>query len=327
MISIIVPVYNVENRIERCIESILNQTYKDLELILIDDGSTDGSAEVCKKYAEMDSRIRFVQQENRGVSSTRNRGISMANGEYIQFVDSDDCVDSCMSEKLVACIEKAEADMVICGITEIFDSRKEVCLPKIEGCVQLKDWEKKYPQIFETSLLNSPCNKLYRKKTILEKFPKEVSLGEDLIFNLHNLKVMEKVFFLRESLYSYMIRSGSLNRKYRADGIECAENLYKEKMEFSHMFHLGKIAEKDISSTFIMFLFYGLSDLYTLSDYDKQQKRAILRKWINNTNVRQAARCANMKGISKKVTLYMTKCRMHRLLELLFFFRSKMRKG
>ena len=113
MISIIVPVYNRENKVGSCIASILNQTYTDLELILVDDGSTDNSVAVCEEYAKQDKRIRIIQKENGGVSSARNCGIKEARGEYLQFVDSDDTIDKEMTQKLYEAVQKNEADEAV----------------------------------------------------------------------------------------------------------------------------------------------------------------------------------------------------------------------
>ena len=106
MISIIVPVYNAEKWIDRCIKSLIKQTYDDIEIILVNDGSTDTSLSVCKKYADIDKRIVVIDKKNSGVSATRNIGIEIAKGEYIQFVDSDDYIDEKMCEMLVNAIEK-----------------------------------------------------------------------------------------------------------------------------------------------------------------------------------------------------------------------------
>lgn len=325
MISIIVPVFNSEKGIDRCIKSILSQTYSDLELILIDDGSSDRSAGICKQYEKKDPRVHLVQQENRGVSAARNRGLALAKGEYLQFVDSDDYIACSMCEKLVTHIEKSGADVVICGHTELLGDVKDVRLPRIEGKVYLKELRQIYPEIFEKFILNSPCNKLYRKCKLIEDFPEDISLGEDLIFNLHNLKNMESVFFLKESLYFYVTHSESLNRKYRKDSIECAECLYLESMNFSKHFQLGERAEKDISTIFITFLFYGLSDVYSISNYATKSKAAILKKWILNPYVQQAATVAEVGPFYRKLALFMTKHKIIWGLKGLFIVRSKLR--
>lgn len=121
MVSIIVPIYNVEQYISKCIESILAQTYRDFELILVDDGSTDMCGKICDEYAKQDSRVHVIHQENKGVSAARNAGISLAKGEYIMFVDSDDFITENMLEKMHDCIAESGSDIAICGINNFLD--------------------------------------------------------------------------------------------------------------------------------------------------------------------------------------------------------------
>ncbi|MEH7566253.1 glycosyltransferase family 2 protein, partial [Priestia megaterium] len=126
-ISIVVPVYNASNTIERCVQSILSQTYTNIEIILVDDGSKDNSLEICKKLQSRDSRIVVVSRKNAGVSVARNKGIEMANGDYIAFVDSDDYVKPEMYEKLINIAESRKVSLVFCNYEEVTtsgDSRK-----------------------------------------------------------------------------------------------------------------------------------------------------------------------------------------------------------
>lgn len=218
MVSVIVPVYNAEKNLEKCIMSILNQSYQKLELILINDGSKDSSGKICKKYTEHDKRIRYIERENKGASATRNEGISLALGQYIQFVDSDDYIEKNMVEALVNRIEETDADMVMCGYTEVFPDKNDVRLPEIDRTIEMAELGTEYPNIFEKFLLNSPCNKLYKKEKLSEKFPEDLSLGEDLIFNLHNLENVKKISFIKESFYNYIIGQESLNRRIKEEG-------------------------------------------------------------------------------------------------------------
>ena len=117
-VSIIVPVFNTEKYISRCIDSILTQTFTNFECILIDDGSTDKSWNICKHYSQSDKRVVLVHQENSGVSATRNKGIEMARGKYVCFVDSDDYIDKNMYEELVSAINRSNTDVVCCGYIE-----------------------------------------------------------------------------------------------------------------------------------------------------------------------------------------------------------------
>ena len=162
-ISVIVPVYKVEKYLPQCIDSILAQTYKDFELILIDDGSPDNCGKMCDEYAQRDARVRVIHQKNGGLSAARNAGIDMAKGEYIAFVDSDDYVSEEYLEKLYSCLVCNNADISICGMLSFFDGKKldsaesikkdrtvmtgrEACLSiyKMDGRVPVMAWGKMY---------------------------------------------------------------------------------------------------------------------------------------------------------------------------------------
>lgn len=323
MVSLIIPVYNSENKIARCIKSILSQSYTDLEIILLDDGSKDKSLEICRQFEKTDKRIRVFTQQNKGVSYTRNKGIQCAKGEYIQFVDSDDYIRPDMVEKMVAGIEKDNADLVICGIEEIHKDHTYDIIPKTVGMIKVRELRDKYPEIFSNFLLNSPVNKLYRKSQISNNFPEELSLGEDLLFNLSYIRGIENIVFMEEIFYFYDITEGSLNRRYREDSIEIAERLYVESMKFSQHIRLGKTAEIQISKIFLQFLFYGLSDLYALSGKNIQQKKECLYYWSKNKNVRQALKVARMPQKKQKIAQFLLKYRCITMFHIMMKIKSR----
>lgn len=135
VVSIIIPVYNVKEYIDECIISIVNQTYSNLEIILIDDGSSDGSAEICDRWASKDSRIHVAHQGNRGVSAARNTGLFMSKGEFISFVDADDWLETDEIEKLVSHLISHEADMAVCGyINHSLKRNKTRACPPDQDC-------------------------------------------------------------------------------------------------------------------------------------------------------------------------------------------------
>ena len=121
LVSVIVPIYNVEKYLRKCVDSILNQTYKNLEIILVDDGSPDNCGNICDEYALSDSRIRIIHKKNGGLSDARNAGLDIARGNYILFVDSDDYIDETMVEKLYEALEKEKAEMSLCSFVYVND--------------------------------------------------------------------------------------------------------------------------------------------------------------------------------------------------------------
>lgn len=310
MVSVIVPVYNAEKYIGRCIESLIVQTYKDFELILIDDGSKDKSLRICHDFAQKDGRIKVYAQENRGVSATRNRGIQLAKGEYILFIDSDDYIKPQMIYNMLSKMISNDSDIVICGSIEIYSDHKNEIIPEIEGRVELEELGQKYPKIFSTSLINSPTNKLYRRNKICNYFEEDMSLGEDLIFNLYYLRNVRKIYFIKDIYYIYEIHQGSLNRKYVKDEIEIAEKLYLETKTFIREMSIGNMAEKDISSIFIKFVLYGISDLYRFSEFSNKGKKQELKRWIENPNVRTAVEYASMANVQHKIAGFLIKYKM-----------------
>ena len=209
MISIIVPIYNSEKWLKRCIDSLIKQTYTDIEILLINDGSIDSSLEICNLYAKKDNRIVVIDKKNSGVSATRNMGIEIAKGEYIQFVDSDDYIDEKMCEMLVNAIENV--DMAMCGM-RIWRNGVVLREPHLgNGIYTLKDNIDIYFKLRKINL--GPCNKLYRKELIKNNFIENVALGEDTIFVLDYIKNVNKIVVLSECLYNVVLdNANSLNK-------------------------------------------------------------------------------------------------------------------
>lgn len=206
MISVIVPVYNVEQYISKCIESVITQTYIDWELILVDDGSSDESLTICKRYATQDNRIIVIHQENQGVSSARNKGIEIARGEYITFIDSDDYVSPTYLSDMV----KYDTDIIASGFTLWYasDNRSETKTFK-----QLNSYSNTNGDIAEAieigemnHLWKGPCTKLFRKSLINEhniRFDESISYGEDHLFVMSLIKYCDSIILLPVSNYIY----------------------------------------------------------------------------------------------------------------------------
>ncbi len=219
LISVIVPVYNVREYIDECLQSITNQSYTNLEIILIDDGSTDGSSEVCDEWAYKDSRIISIHQKNVGVSNARNKGLKQAGGEYIGFIDPDDWIEKSMYQKLAESL--MEADFASCGYVEYPMGNLDVKVlngtrPIVGPCST--NAAAKY--IYEREgYLNSVCNKLFRRRVIFQDrvhpllFEEDLSIGEDEVWLARVLHESHKVSFVPEALYNIRPRKESATRK------------------------------------------------------------------------------------------------------------------
>lgn len=229
-VSIIIPIYNCEEFVANCIEHIQIQSYNQLEIILIDDGSTDKSGDICDKYAEKDKRIKVIHIDNGGVSNARNIGIEHANGTYIQFVDGDDFIKENMTESLVKAMESNESDMVVCGYERVtkYITRKEKFRNK--PSVYTKN-------TYLLSVMSDPrgyyygvlWNKLFRRDIIMNKsisFNKLLNLGEDFAFCMTYLKHINRIYVLNKRLYMYnCLNEGSLSR-YKKENLErCQQEL------------------------------------------------------------------------------------------------------
>ncbi len=212
MISVIIPIYNVEQYLERCIRSILQNTYKELEVICVNDGSTDRCLEILQSLAEEDDRIKIIEQANQGVQTARNNGFMEAAGEYIAFIDSADWIHPQYFHSLVECMEKKQADIAVCGCRKFNESEVIAVsfIPHIRYC-KLTD-----EQFFNNYYARHMCwGRLYRKKDIENiGFVPDVRMGDDTLYNLMAISKLKKpvVYMTETPLYYYFQRSNSIVR-------------------------------------------------------------------------------------------------------------------
>lgn len=237
--SIITAVYNAEKTIAKCIESVKRQAFLDYELLLVDDGSSDMSGEICKTMAADDSRIRYFFHENKGVSATRNRGIAEALGEYIVFLDSDDAYAPDYLQRFHSLIiQHTDCSSFCCGYRS-FDENGVVTGQKLfdeTAAVSLLD-RSCFMELYDQFLFAQIWNKAFRSSTIRKtvlRMPDDLSLGEDLLFNLLYLDACGStdIVIMNEPLYNYFAGSEqSLNRKYRPD-LDSIYECLSEKLAF-----------------------------------------------------------------------------------------------
>lgn len=218
LISIIIPVYNTAKYLERCLDSVLNQTYKNLEIILVDDGSTDESSEMCDSFAVIDSRIKVIHQKHSGVGQARNSGIKIATGDYIAFVDSDDYIEKNMYQKMLEISERESADICVCQWQyQNIDGRKVIDINKINSDIFGKKNSVEFARFlysgsYENGVVVSLCNKLY-KKELFNKISFSFNYAEDECINDKINSNNYSIYVTNESLYIYCQNTSSLTHK------------------------------------------------------------------------------------------------------------------
>lgn len=217
LISIIVPVFNLENELPRCLDSILTQSYQNIEVVVVDDGSSDGSADVMRRYSEKDSRIKPVFQENGGVTSARLHGVREASGQWIGFVDGDDKIESDMYERLLRNAAEYHADISHCGYQMCFDDGR-IHYFHNTGLLVQQDKITALKELLSGSRIEPGlCNKLFHKTlfhSLLhgEAMPLDIKINEDLLMNYRLFSETERTVFEDWCPYHYIVRGASASR-------------------------------------------------------------------------------------------------------------------
>ena len=276
-VSVIIPVYNCEEFLPACLDSVLAQTYRQLQIILIDDGSKDGSGAICDRYAAMDQRIQVVHQVNQGVSAARNAGLELATGELIAFVDGDDAVLPDMYEFLVGLLQTHQADIAHCGYRRIH-ADGSVTDVKGTGVLLLQSSDEACEDMIAgRNFTGSPCTKLYRR-SLFEglRFHRDLKINEDILMNVELFRRTEKTVFQDVPKYCYFQRTQSathvvLPLKARRD---CA----KVFMQVMEMFQ-----DTPIAPTAARRLVYTQLDLYRACLFGDAKGTRQERKEIHQT--------------------------------------------
>ena len=282
-ISIIIPVYNGEQTIRRCLESVVRQSSENIEeIIVVDDGSIDKTAETARLIAEQDSRIRYIQKKNAGVSSARNTGIHYAHGEYIMFIDSDDEIKEDLVKNLYKAIDGY--DMTIAGIELHQDAM--ISMIGIKGIFSSKEIVNKYGNVIPGILINGPCSKLYRTDIINEQnllFDESLSLGEDTEFVFRYLKCCNNIRFIQYYGYIYFqLGTDSLMTKFRKDGYYNTKKVYTKLAET-----VSEICEGRVPNNFKrvyrnVLMVYIRKTIYNRKQIEDRYIKDIIRDYIND---------------------------------------------
>ncbi len=287
-ISIIVPVYNVEDKLERCINSILSQTFQDFELLLIDDGSTDNSPKICDEFAEKDQRVKAFHINDIGVSATRNLGLDKAKGKYIGFVDSDDYISDDYFYNLYTAAEKESAEITMCGFALICGSKQGVMLHGFDNSAVLCGEQVKsklYKNIIENNTIGyfSLWNKLFLREFIEKnklRLNEQMSFGEDMCFVLDCIKYCNKMCFINTTGYFYEQSAEGLFSRYRKsmlrDALYCYEKTINDIGDYN-------VVDTEYIQLTIKYWGYVLRHLQGVIKNEKNKRKELLTVLKNET--------------------------------------------
>ncbi len=271
LITIIVPVYKVEKYLDRCIQSIVDQTYTNLEIILVDDGSPDNCPKMCDEWAKKDKRIKVIHKQNGGVSSARNAGLNIAKGIFIGFADPDDELDPKMYEKMIFSAEDGNRSIVICGYEVRYPNGITRIANSYENGNQ-NDFSVISEELYIHRLFPTVWNKLYKRNLIGDiRFNEEISIGEDVVFNMDIIKKDVRVSVIEDPLYFYYQNDGSLTREYNKWKVE-QRILFSKIAKQKAMTSLGKGNFKQFSFR----LYADACITCILSDCMKEMKPILL---------------------------------------------------
>lgn len=245
-VSIVVPIYNVEKYLNRCLNSLLNQTLKEIEIILVDDGSPDNCSILCDEFAKSDKRIKVIHKENEGLGFARNSGLNIATGEYVAFVDSDDYVDKLMFEKLYTTAKEYSLDTVYCGYSNVDYNMKIHEIKEVE-MLTIYDTPDKIRNVLLDMIACEPSSKIERKfrmsvwhsifsmkimnENNIRFYSEREFISEDIIFDINYLTETKKIAFIPDSLYFYCFNNNSLTKTFRNDRFKKNVKLYLEMIK------------------------------------------------------------------------------------------------
>ena len=236
-VSIIIPVYNKQKYLKKSIQSILEQTYDNFELIIVNDGSTDNSSEICHNFQKKDKRVRVIDIENNGVSNARNVGISNANGEYIQFIDADDYTANNMLEDLVNIARMYNPDVIVNGIEKINEKNESVgkISPIFDGMTDIDKFMENFAEVQKQTGIYGYVHNKFIRKSIIENnnllFDKDIWLAEDLDFCLDLYRNISSIYFCKDIYYYYLqeAENSSTTSNKKHDYLQQGKIILKEK--------------------------------------------------------------------------------------------------
>lgn len=276
-VSVVVPVYNVEKYLRRCVDSLLKQSYKDLEIILVDDGSLDSSGNICDELQKKDSRIKVIHQKNGGLSAARNTGLNHVTGDFISFIDSDDWIELNMYHEMIKYANTYKLDIIECDIQSTMDPVKK---DKKEFIIENK--EENAFRIIENQFF-SVCRKIYKYDLINDLRFIEDYIYEDMIFTSYFFKRINKVGYINKPFYNYFIENSSsiMHGSYREKNVKSIDAIRIFQENIKKSFDSEKIYNA-ASKYITFFALHHYQELFNNTNFDPDYKyRRFLKRLIN----------------------------------------------
>ncbi len=339
LVSVVIPIYNVEKYLDCCVTSIVNQTYQKLEIILVDDGSPDSCPQLCEKWAQKDPRIKVVHKTNEGLGMARNTGMEHATGEYICFFDSDDYVALDTIEKAYRQIRDQEAEIVVFGKQSVGkDGTISKCLtPKadklrFEGeevqTVFLPDFiDNRHPRLAVKELCFSSCTCLYSmdliERTAWRFVSERQNISEDSYSLIWLYQYVRTVTILPEALYFYRENETSLTRTYRKDRYEKIKKFYEDCLQLAQQANYSEKVQKRISGLYLSLTIAAMKQI-TAAQLPVGEKYRLLKQIVKDETMQLviAAQDIKMERTARKILLLALRCRVLLLVFLLVKLQS-----
>lgn len=326
-ISIIVPIYNQSSTLKNCIESILNQEYQNIELILVDDGSLDDSFDICTEYAKKDIRVKVLKKENGGVSSARNLGLNLASGEFIQFVDADDFLEKDMCLKMMESRAEKDFDVIVCSYKKHDDNKIKNKVSINLECDILSQFKENFAFLFENALFNPPWNKLYKREKISSFFDEKFSIGEDLLFNLEYFKNCKKIKVINNCLYNYVNKSeNSLNKSYDESLLNKQIYLYKSVKKFCEDNFQDTFLEGSIDRVFLKEIYYLLKKIVYQGGMSKKEKLSKIQDILAIKEIKKMPKNLKINDTQVRLVAFMIRKKLKYSLFIFFKLKKLIRK-
>ena len=294
-LSIIVPVYNVVNYLEECVNSLIKQEYENCEIILVDDGSSDGSSQLCDELSKRDERIKVIHQENQGLSGARNSGLKRATGVYISFIDSDDYVSLDMFSKLIHQLENTGASVSICNF-DIFNKSGEYPSHRYGNCII--DYSKDTQVEFYSTALDSSCNRVFKAAIITDNEivfeHKNIVAQEDYWFQVRLFSHVDRIVTIEDCLYHYRERGSSITKSHSDGDITERNNYFYSRAE--------KYIDENTERRVDRFMEYMMVNLFTSSVNNASEPttkviKAILAQYENNPKFKSSISSSSINRI------------------------------